>query len=184
MSSSREFLWLQSTVAGAGPIETVASIPICREDFVNLMVRIERSRQMAVDSEFRVVELTVVGQDTRRSRRLSGSVSQPERSACRDRVSGDEMPGQMNGKPGTRADAAGHIDLTADRLDQMLDDREPQPGPAELAAACFVDAVEPFENAGQVVARDADSGVGDLDPDGVAVSEQQTPTPTLVRECT
>ena len=47
--------------------------------------------------------------------------------------------------------------------DQVLDDREAQPGAAQLAAAGLVDAVEPLEDARQVVAGDADAGVGDLD---------------------
>ena len=76
----------------------------------------------------------------------------------------------------TRADPAGDVDLAADGLDQVLDDREPQAGAAEFAASRLVDAVEPLEDAGQVVAGDADSGVGDLDRTASWLAEQRTPT--------
>src|SRR4051812_30357390 len=74
----------------------------------------------------------------------------------------DLVAGERDGEPGAGADAAVDGDLAADRLDQVLDDREAQAGPAELAAARLVDAVEPLEDAGQVVAGDADAVVGDL----------------------
>ena len=45
----------------------------------------------------------------------------------------------------------------------MLDDREAEPGPAQLAAPGLVDPVKPLEDARQVGAGDADAGVGDLD---------------------
>src|SRR4029077_12911232 len=65
------------------------------------------------------------------------------------------------------ADTAVDGDLAADRLDQVLDDREAQAGPPQLPAPRLVDAVEAFEDAGQVVAGDADPGVGDFQDDGV-----------------
>ena len=82
------------------------------------------------------------------------------------------------------ADPAGHVDLAADRLHQVLDDRQTQPGAAELAAARLVDAVEPLEDARQVVARDADAGVGDLDAGFVVIAEAGHRDRAALRACT
>ena len=79
----------------------------------------------------------------------------------------DKMPREINRKLGTGADAASHLDLAADRLDEMLHNRESQAGAAKFAAARFVYAIEPFKNTRQVVARDSDPGVGNFDPGGV-----------------
>ena len=76
---------------------------------------------------------------------------------------GNEAPGQVDGEPRARAHAAGHVDLAADGLHQVLDDRQPKPGPAQLAAPRLVDAVESLEDPRQVGPGDSDAGVGDLD---------------------
>src|SRR3546814_9554213 len=46
-------------------------------------------------------------------------------------------------------------------VDDVLDDGEPQPGAAEVAAAGGIDPVEPFGQARQVLARDALAMVAD-----------------------
>src|SRR6185437_16401539 len=71
--------------------------------------------------------------------------------------------GQLDGEARPFADSAGDRDLAADRLDEVLDDREPEPRTAELPAPRLVDAVEAFEDAREVVAGDPDPRVGDLD---------------------
>src|SRR5262245_7110097 len=48
-------------------------------------------------------------------------------------------------------------------VDDVLDDREPEPGAAECARAPGVDAVEALGEARQVLARDALALVGDRD---------------------
>ena len=77
------------------------------------------------------------------------------------------MPGEINRKLGTGADAASQLDLAADGLDEMLHNRESQAGAAKFAAACFVYPIEPLENTRQVITRDSDPGVGNFDPGGV-----------------
>src|SRR5258707_869889 len=54
-------------------------------------------------------------------------------------------------------------------LDDMLDDREPEPGAAGFAAARRVDAVETLGQTRQMLARDAGAEVGDGDDDPAAV---------------
>ncbi|EGJ10599.1 hypothetical protein RBXJA2T_09742 [Rubrivivax benzoatilyticus JA2 = ATCC BAA-35] len=50
----------------------------------------------------------------------------------------------------------------------------PQPGAAGLARAAAVDAVETFGQPRQVLARDADAGVGDLDLGAAVVAGVKT----------
>ncbi len=100
------------------------------------------------------------------------------------RESGDEASGQVDGEPRARADPAGHIDLAADRLHQVLDDRQPQPGSAQLPAPRLVDPVETFEDARQVGPGDADACVGDLDGGRIPVAMSKSPIPNLPRVCT
>src|SRR6267378_4648807 len=45
----------------------------------------------------------------------------------------------------------------------MLHDRQAEPGPAFLAGAAGVHAIESLENAGEVLGRDARAGVADAD---------------------
>ena len=71
--------------------------------------------------------------------------------SLRDRSS-NRMRGSWTVNREPDLDAAGDADLAADRLDQVLDDRQAQPGPAQLAAPRLVDPVEPLEDARQVVA--------------------------------
>ena len=54
-----------------------------------------------------------------------------------------------------RADDALDGDPAAVDLRDVLDDRQPQPGAAQVAAARLVDAVEPLEQPRQVLRRDA-----------------------------
>src|SRR3954464_10297812 len=61
------------------------------------------------------------------------------------------------------------LDLAAVDLGDVFDDREAEAGAAHFAAAAAVDAVEAFEDAGEVVLGDADAVVGDLDGDRLAV---------------
>src|ERR1700677_2553709 len=82
----------------------------------------------------------------------------------------DEAPGQVDGKPGARADPACHIDLAVDRLHQVLYYRQAQPGSAQLAAPRLVDPVETFEDARQVGPGDANASVGDLDGGRIPVA--------------
>ncbi len=81
-------------------------------------------------------------------------------------------------RPGCRRD------LAADRLDQVLDDREAQPGAPEFPAPRLVDPVEPLEDARQVVTGDADPGVGDLDGDDVRPCAGRRRGPLPPRVCT
>ena len=83
------------------------------------------------------------------------------------------------------ADPAIDGDIAADRLDQVLDDREAQAGPAHFAAPGLIDPVKPLEDAREVVARDADPGVGHLDLDRLRwTTWQATPDPASLMECT
>ena len=104
-----------------------------------------------------------MGRPPKRFIRMRRHPARRARSPPGGRVSIGAEARETDGEPRAGADAAGDVDLAADRLDQVLDDREAQAGPAELAAPRLVDAVEPLEDAGQVVAGDADPGVGDLD---------------------
>src|SRR5690349_9077516 len=54
-------------------------------------------------------------------------------------------------------------------VDDVADDGEPEAGPARLAAAGVVDAVEPLEHPLEVARRDADAVVDHRDPDALAV---------------
>ena len=51
-----------------------------------------------------------------------------------------------------------------DALGEVLDDREPEPGPAELAAPGLVDPVEALEDPLAVLGFDAGAVVPHLDP--------------------
>ena len=55
--------------------------------------------------------------------------------------------------------------LAAHGLDHVLDDRQTEAGPTELARATRVDAVEALEDARQVLGGDARAGVGHDEPD-------------------
>ena len=71
--------------------------------------------------------------------------------------------GKGEGEQAALARLALHGDRAAVGLGDVLDDREPQPGAAHVAAAPLVHAVEPLEDARQVLALDAGSLVADLD---------------------
>src|SRR5262249_44274206 len=73
--------------------------------------------------------------------------------------------GQRGAESRALAGRALHPDLVATRLDQVLHDREPQPGAALLARAPAIDAVEALEDAHAVGVGDARPAVGDVDPD-------------------
>ena len=54
---------------------------------------------------------------------------------------------------------------TAMRLDNVLDDAEPETRAAGVSAPALIDAVEPLKDSRQMVARDSDTGVADRDDD-------------------
>src|SRR5215207_7878533 len=63
------------------------------------------------------------------------------------------------------ADVAVDGDLAVHRFDEMLHDREAEPGAAVLPRASRIDPIEAFEEARQMLARDARSVVRDPDED-------------------
>ena len=73
--------------------------------------------------------------------------------------------GQLDGERAALARFACDAHAAAERLGQVLDDRQAQAGAAELARAGFVDAVEALEDATLVFWLDADAGVADGDAD-------------------
>src|SRR5256714_42599 len=56
-----------------------------------------------------------------------------------------------------------HLDRSTVRLDDVLDDRQPQPRPAHLARARPLGPVKPLENPRQILSADADPVVDHLD---------------------
>ena len=66
-------------------------------------------------------------------------------------------------EPETGAVAFGALDAdgAAMELDDMFHYRQAQAGPAEVAGACFIDPIEPFEDARDVPFRYADPAVLD-----------------------
>src|SRR5262245_48830817 len=91
-----------------------------------------------------------------------------------------------DGEPRARADPARDGNLTVNWSDQVLDDRQPEPGPTQLAAPRLVNAVESLENPGQLLARNSDPGVGYLDTDGVGsegTDDAHTPTFGRILDC-
>ena len=55
----------------------------------------------------------------------------------------------MNGKGASSAGRAFNGYLAAVGLGDVLDNRKPEPGTAQLAAARLIDAIKPFEQPGQ-----------------------------------
>src|SRR5438477_9369624 len=74
---------------------------------------------------------------------------------------------RRNGHPDGRAPARLALDaeLAAVGHYQVLDDREPEPGAAELARARLVDAIEPLGDPRQIDRRNADARVDHVDRD-------------------
>src|SRR5688572_6405114 len=68
----------------------------------------------------------------------------------------------MDSERAAPAELARERHAAAERLREVLDDRQPQPRAAELARARLVDAIEALEHALLVLGRDADPGVLDL----------------------
>src|SRR4051812_20321502 len=93
-----------------------------------------------------------------RDRRRPGTVDQvrPE-----DRVAPDR--GQHDGERRSDARHALHLDTAGVRLGDPAADRQAEAGPAALAGAAAVDAVEAVEDPGQVLGRYADAGIPNAD---------------------
>ena len=70
---------------------------------------------------------------------------------------------KLDAERGALVGLAFDADVAAEGLGEVLDDGEAEAGAAELAGAGFIDAVEPLEDAGEVLLGDADAGVGDLE---------------------
>src|SRR6266851_4761139 len=77
-----------------------------------------------------------------------------------------------HGHSRTLAQAAFNPELTLVKLDDVLDDRESESGPAEFARTRAVDPIEAFRQSRNVGGRDSLPGVGDdkLDPGLAAIS--------------
>src|SRR5687768_18480329 len=65
------------------------------------------------------------------------------------------------------ADGARRLDAAAVSIDEMADDREAEPGPPFGARAARVHAIEPLEDARQMLRRDADAGVAHIHPHAI-----------------
>ncbi len=74
---------------------------------------------------------------------------------------------QADGEGGPVVRRAGSRDLAAMQLDQLLDQRQADAAALEAAALGALHAVEPLEQARDLVRRDADAGVGHFDRRGV-----------------
>ena len=70
---------------------------------------------------------------------------------------------QADGKNNAFAEGTVHHHLTVMRLDDMLDNRQPQSSAANCTTASCIDAIETFKNPGQVIFRDALAAVLNLD---------------------
>src|SRR5262247_4690117 len=68
---------------------------------------------------------------------------------------------EANGGPATERALRG--DLAAVRFDEVLHDGEAETGASLLAGAAGIDAVEPLEDAGEVLGGDSGAVVGDRD---------------------
>src|SRR5450756_2054468 len=72
---------------------------------------------------------------------------------------------QMDPESAPLAESALHGDAAPVSLSDVLDDRQTEPGAAEVAAARLVDPIEALEEPGQVLARHADTVVAHADVD-------------------
>src|SRR6185312_786229 len=72
----------------------------------------------------------------------------------------DPLRGEMAGEGAALADDALHLELAAVPLQDVLDDGEPESGPAGGARAARIDAIEALREARNVLGRYADAGVG------------------------
>src|SRR6267143_913262 len=63
----------------------------------------------------------------------------------------------------TVTDRALNPDLAAVHLDDLLNDREAQPGPGDRLGGAAPDPPEPLEHVADLVRRDAQPGIGDAD---------------------
>src|SRR5512145_2003123 len=75
----------------------------------------------------------------------------------------DPCSGEVTGERTALPLDARDVEPAAMPLQRVLHDREAEPGAAELARAPGVDAVEPLGHPRQVLGRDSDPGVADLD---------------------
>lgn len=71
--------------------------------------------------------------------------------------------GDANPKSAADVHATFDSDFPPDGLDEVLDDGESEAGPSLVAGAVAIDAVETFEDSGELVSGDADAGVFDFD---------------------
>src|SRR5207249_11929614 len=90
-------------------------------------------------------------------------------------------PGNLETERAALAGAAPHQHLAAVERDGVLHDREAESGPALLARARLVDAVEAFEDAREILRRDPRAGVLDLAPNPGFIAPQRDPHPPPLR---
>ena len=57
------------------------------------------------------------------------------------------------------------------RLDDVFDDRQTKTRSTLFAGACFIDAVKPLENAGEIVRGNTGAGIGDRNLDVVVFGD-------------
>ena len=107
---------------------------------------------------------------TRRVSSASSSTTSTSPSSVRSRPggggawsSGRSSSGQAEAEDGAPALLAVHVDGGAVRVQDALDDGQPQPDAAEPARGGAVHLVEAVEDLADLVARDADAGVADAD---------------------
>src|SRR5262245_3447881 len=95
------------------------------------------------------------------------------------RATGSPGRGQPNLEPRASSQLARPVHPAAVVLGDVLDDRQAEPGPARLARAGAIDAVEALEDAWQVAVRDAEAGVRDREDDlAVRAGELDVHLPT------
>ena len=67
--------------------------------------------------------------------------------------------GKSNAKCRAATGLAFDADIAAERMSEVLDDRQAEPGAAQLARAGLIDAIEPLKDAVQLLSGDADPRV-------------------------
>src|SRR6185312_5777932 len=94
-----------------------------------------------------------------------------QHSAFSIRLSGVfSADGEFQAELGADAGRAADVDGAAVGLGYVFDDGEAEAGAAHFARAGAVDAVEALKDAGEVMGRDSEAVVGDLDLHAVALA--------------
>ena len=106
--------------------------------------------------------------DPLRARRGSGGRDATAPAGREDGVAGpapaaQELDGQVERELAAAPGLALDVDLAADQPGDLPADRQPEAGAAELAADRAVRLLEGLEDRPQLLGRDADAGVGDLE---------------------